>query len=104
MQSKNKRYYTEAQANARAEEIAAEKLAGIIEKCDRIMQGFLLANSVNSALHKQLTKAEARAEAMTRAAVCYEETVERLPAEMQKEFKKINKEMMNSEEWRKYGL
>lgn len=97
MQNNNfqkRRYYTEAEAIARAEEIAAEKLAGIIDKCDRIMQGFLLANSVNSALHKQLTKAEESVEKMTRAAICYEETFNRLPAEMQEEFKKINSEVM----------
>lgn len=97
MQNNNfqkRRYYTEAEATARAEEIAAEKLAGIIDKCDRLIQGFLLANSVNSALHKQLTKAEESAEKMTRAAICYEETYNRLPAEMQEEFKRINCEVM----------
>ena len=97
MQNNNlhkRRYYTEAEAIARAEEIAAEKLAGIVDKCDRLMQGFLLANSVNSALHKQLTKAEENAEKMTRAAICYEETYNRMPVEMQEEFKKINNEVI----------
>lgn len=93
------RYYTEKDAQDRADEIVAERLAEIIDKCDRLMQGFLLANSVNSALHKQLTEAEKSAEKMTRVAICYEETYNRLPAEMQKEFRKINNEVV-----KEYGL
>ncbi len=102
MQSNNfpkRRYYTEADAKARADEIVAERLAEIIDKCDRMLQGFLSANETNSRLNRELRIAQESAEKMTRAAICYEETYNRLPEEMQEEFKRINSEVM-----KEYGI
>lgn len=97
MQNNNfpkRRYYTEADAQARADEIVAEKLEEIIDKCSRMLQGFLLANETNRRLNKELRIAQESAEKMTRTAICYEETFNRLPAEMQEEFRKISEEVM----------
>lgn len=97
MQNNNfpkRRYYTEADAQARADEIVAERLVEIIDKCNRMLQGFLSANETNSRLNRELRIAQESAEKMTRAAICYEETYSRLPAEMREEFKKINNEVM----------
>lgn len=91
---KKKRYYTEADMIARAEEITAERLAEIIDKCNKITQGFILANKENRRLNRELRIAQESAEKMTQAAICYEETYSRLPAEMKKEFKRINSEVM----------
>ncbi len=102
MQNNNftkRRYYTEDDVRARADEIVAERLAGIIDKCNRMLQGFVLANETNSRLNRELRIAQESAEKMTRAALCYEETYNRLPAEMKEEFKKINGEAM-----KEYGI
>ena len=91
MQRGSRKYYTEKEFEERATEIAAEKLGEILTRVEELTQGFILTIERNRELQEEAKRASENAERMAKAAIYYDETYNRLPAEMKETFNEIGK-------------
>lgn len=81
--------YTEYDAQRRAEEIAAETLSDSINKLEELTQNTLMLIKSNEKLRKKLNEATDNLSRFLNTSIYYQETFNRLPEEMKKEFTKI---------------
>lgn len=91
MQKAGRKYYTERQAEERAQEIAREMLKDITNKLSELTQGFVLTIERNRKLTEEARIAKESSERLTHAVIYYDETFNRLPEEMKEKFKEIGK-------------